>query len=134
MRRVEEEAVYWEFVSPFLSALPLDVSQAFFQNLRALPKDEYGGYIGFILQEAPALRNYVELLTVSGLDPNRKDRPSDVFDVDMIPVPIAYAGAFLTQDKWMLDLLRRRGTFLERTEWRLFGEAEDVEAFVKSLG
>jgi len=113
MRRYEEETIASKIMLPtmnrFRAKLPLMQQLQFIDVLKSLPRDKYGGCLAFMLAHMPALKNEIEILTISGFDNNRKGTMNDFFDIEMLAVPLAYADALVSSDKWLKHLLRIGG-------------------------
>lgn len=131
--RVKEEAIARQYILPFLKKLPLELKIPFTAYLKSLPKDQYGGCMKTILESLPAIKNHTEIMAIASLDPKRKDKPSDFFDLDMMAIPLAYADVFVSQDKWIRDLLINRGTILKRNTCQYFSNLPDFERSLKTM-
>src|SRR5205823_2789121 len=70
--------------------------------------DKVGNKVCALLPHLPALHNHVEVMTCASEDPNRKDKVSDFFDLEMLPVPLAYADVFASLDKRIRNILSDR--------------------------
>ncbi|HEX3148021.1 MAG TPA: hypothetical protein VHR66_08045 [Gemmataceae bacterium] len=95
------------------------------------PKDKYGGILPTLMPRLPAVCNHVDVMALASEDPNRKDRPSDFYDLDMLPVPLAYADVFVSRDRRIRDMLQNRGKLLHRNRCQFFS---DYAAFGDWLG
>jgi hypothetical protein len=137
MRRIEEEKIAQAIIIPRINAmravLPTPLQLKFLQWMRSLPKDRYGGVLTSILPELPAIRNEIEMLTVAGLDPNRKPTMNDFLDVEEIAVPLAYAEVFVARDKWIRNLLSRRSGILTWNKCLFIGSLGSFDSFLTEL-
>jgi hypothetical protein len=131
--RIEEESIARNYMLPFLSKLPLELKFAVLSIINSLPKDKYGGHMQAILESLPALKNHIEIMALSGINPLRKAKPSDFFDLEMLSAPLAYADAFVSQDKWMKDMVCNRGRFLERTKCKYISSLTDFKEYLEAL-
>ncbi len=108
MHRLEAETIALKIILPRMnqirSRLPLELQLCFIAYLESLPRDKYGGCLEFILSQMPALKNEIDIITVSGFDFNKKSTMNDFFDIEMLAVPLAYADVFVSQDKWIRHL------------------------------
>lgn len=108
-RRVEEEAALRSFITPRFqelgSALPLHKQLKFLNSVQELPRDRYGGATAHLLRLMPAIRHYIDVMTVAGLDPGRKDREQDFFDLELITAPLVYSDVLVTCDRRIRHIL-----------------------------
>ncbi|MBN9519333.1 hypothetical protein J0H58_12560 [bacterium] len=107
--RIEEETIFKLYVLPAMKRLPPALKLHLLQFALNAPKDKYGGCLPSLLPELPAIHNHIEVMTRSTEDPNRKDRPNDFFDLDMMPVSLAYADAFVSFDRWVRERFLKTG-------------------------
>lgn len=110
MRRIEQEYVANSILIPKLNAqrtkLPIDQQLYIVAKVNALPRDkQYDSAVSHILKFMPALSAYVEMLTVSGYDVNRKDKPNDFFDREFLVYGLSYSSIFVTLDGWVTNLI-----------------------------
>lgn len=97
-----------------MKRLPLALKPHVLNYAANAPRDKYGGCMATLLAELPALHNHVEVMTRSSEDPNRKDKLNDFFDLDMMPVPLAYADVFVSHERWVRERFLKLGGFLQR--------------------
>ena len=71
-----------------------------------------GSRMGFVLELLPAIRNHAEVLAGRIDDTGRKDDPNDFYDLNSLPVPLAYAHAIVFRDKMIRNLVRKRSDLL----------------------
>jgi len=111
MRRIEEEYAASAMILPRLNRLralfPIPLQEKYSRHIHSVPKDNYGGALGHILKELPSLNNYIEVMTVAGLDPNKKPRINDFHDIEMMIVPLTYSDVFVSEDKWIRHLINQ---------------------------
>lgn len=131
IHRFEEEAIALKTILPRInkisSRLPIELQLRFIAYLKSLPRDKYGGSLEFMLSQMPALKNEVDILTVSGFDFNRRTTMNDFFDIELLAVPLAYANVFASQDKWMKHLLTNMKHWIAESRCKFvygFGELE----------
>ena len=98
------------------------------------PKDQYAGFLAKLLQKMPALYNHVELVATIAQNPTQRFEINDFFDHEIMPVPLAYASAFVAQDKGIRDLLRNRTKILERNACCYCSNLAELEAWMKAEG
>ena len=70
----------------------------------SFPKDNQERAFNSIIKHMPSLRNEVDLLSIVQLDRNRKITMNDFFDLENIPIPLAYSKYFVARDKWIRHL------------------------------
>ena len=115
VRLVEEQSVVTSYVLPVIDKLDNLLVPALARSITEAPADRYGGRLPTLLAELPAIQNHIEAMTRNSEDPNRKDRVSDFFDLDMLSVPPAYSDVFVTNDKWVRERFLKPGGFLKRS-------------------
>lgn len=74
--------------------------------IASFPKDNKGRAFNSIIKNMPSLKNEVEIWSAAQLDRNRKITMNDFFDLENIPIPLAYSNYFLARDKWVRHLLK----------------------------
>jgi hypothetical protein len=103
MRKEELGFLASSFIQPYFSVwfmgLPPGRQKLVQDKLASLPQTDDRNRI--LLESMPAIRAMIDMMTVSGLDPRRKDRTSDVFDLELLVVPGAYADAVVSCDGWI---------------------------------
>lgn len=131
--RIEEEAIARNYVLPFINKLPLEIRLIIFSKMKSLPKDKYDGYMQTILASLPVLKNHMELMAMVAVNPLRKSKPSDFFDLEMLATPLAYADAVVSQDKWMRDIVCNRGTFLKRSKCKFVSNLDEFKMYLEAI-
>jgi len=131
--RLEEETIARQYILPLLRKLPLRFRLPFLVSLGDFAKDEYGGCLKTMLSALPALKNQAEIMAIAGQDPRRRTRASDFYDLDMMAVPLAYTAVFVSQDKWIRDLLNNRGAILRRNTCQYLSSLLDFERWLKAV-
>jgi hypothetical protein len=132
--RIEEESIAKNYLFPYLNKLPIELKLVILTKIKSIPRDKYGGCMQTILESLPALRNHLELMAIPALNPLRKAKSSDFFDLEMLAAPLAYADIVVSQDKWIHDIVCNRGTFLERSKCKYFPNLDTFEEYLVSLG
>jgi len=133
IQRIEALTVFRQYIKPAIDKLPPPVLVKFWGYVQAVPKDKHGGFLGELLKSLPALYNHVEVMAAVTQNPSRNYKINDFFDFEIMPVPLAYASAFVAQDKGIRDVLRNRTGILKRSTCRYcfdlaeFGEWLRVE-------
>lgn len=137
MHRIEVEKIATSFLIPLLnnlrSQLPIEQQLKFLSYVKSLPKDKYGGAVTTILARMPALKNEIDILTVSGYDPNRKGNMNDFFDIELMAIPFAYADIFVTFDGWIKHLLTSKNTFIKPDKCKCIFNLADLEVYLNNL-
>jgi len=110
-RRIETEIILKDIFLPKLkeqcSKFPLDKRLKITCRINELPRSKkYNSAIEHVLNFTPALSAYVEVLTLSGLDPNRKDSANDFFDRELLIYGLSYPTIFASTDKWVYSLIK----------------------------
>ena len=131
--RVEQETIFRNNVMPGLRALPVPLKAEVINYAQQQPKDKYDGSLGALFKELPSLHNYAEVMARASADPNRNDKASDFFDLEMMPVPLAYAHAFITLDKWMRSRFLEPGNFIRRNDCKFCASYAELENWLDAL-
>ena len=110
MRRIEQEHIAQLIVIPRLneqrSELTADQQICITAKVSSLPRSKkYDSAIEHILKFMPALSAYVEMLTVSGYNTNRKDSANDFFDRELIVYGLSYSSVFAAVDRGITELI-----------------------------
>jgi hypothetical protein len=134
IERIEAEIIFAQYIQPAIVRLSLPVQAKFLDYLRATPKDRYGGCLGGLLNHLPAIHNHIELLTAIAQNPTRRDKINDFFDLEMMPVPLAYASVFVSKDKGIRDVLRNRTEILKRNACRYCCDLAELEEWLTTEG
>jgi hypothetical protein len=129
--RTEEESVASRYIMPAIRKLPFPLRLYVLQFAKNAPRDKYDGCLPTLLGALSAIHNHVEVMIRALEDPNRKDKSSDFFDLDMLPVPLAYADVFVSQDKWIRDILKNRGSFLKRNPCKFCQDFDELKKWLE---
>jgi len=112
MKRIEQEHIANSVILPrfnkMRSRLPLEQQFSIVEKISTLPENKkYGGVLEHTLSFMPALSSYVQVLTVSGYNINRKDKDADhdFFDKEILIYGLSYASVFVVIDGWLKDLI-----------------------------
>lgn len=97
-------------------------------------KERYAAFLARLLQKMPALYNHVELVATIAQSPTQRFEINDFFDHEIMPVPLAYASVFVSQDRGIRDLLRNRTKILQRNACRYCSDLVELEAWMKAEG
>ena len=137
MRQVEQDHYVRQILIPELqresAKLPADARQRFAEYLKSLPQNKPGRAAGEILEHMPALKNAVEILTITGENPKRKGTMNDFFDIQMMVTPLAYADALVAPDKWIRHLLTTQRSVFDVAGARYIPSLSDFETYLKSI-
>lgn len=137
MRRIEEEYVANQFILPLIkqiyTLLSLEQTITVEDYIKSLPKDRFGGSIRSILENLPALQSFVEIMTITGYDLNRKDKINDFFDRELMIIPLAYADVFVAEDKWIRHLLDNVSTYLKDNKVVFISNLEDFDKYLSEM-
>lgn len=110
MRRIEIEYIAKNIVVPKLnskrSLLPIKDQLLIVQKVKNLPMHKkYGTVIDRVLPFLPLVSAYIDIMTVSGYDINRKDNDNDFFDREIMIYALSYSGVFSAIDKGIKDIM-----------------------------
>lgn len=137
MRRIEEEYVANHIILPLIkqinTLLPLEQTITVNDYIKSLPKDRFGGSIKSILENLPALQSFVEIMTITGYDINRKDNINDFFDRELLIIPLAYADVLIAEDKWIRHLLNNVSTYIKDNKIIYISTLKEFENYLITL-
>ena len=110
MRRIEIEYIAQSIVIPKImkkiSTFPIETQLSIENKLSNLPKSKkYGGIIEHALAFLPLVASYVDILTISGYDINRKDTDNDFYDKEISIYGLAYSTVFSAVDKGIKHII-----------------------------
>ncbi|MEX2301020.1 MAG: hypothetical protein WD733_08800 [Bryobacterales bacterium] len=135
-RNIEAEFVYDRHIEPALQSVMRSLSVSTRAQvmccLASIEPDREGSRIEALLEKMPALRNAVDLYTIAGFDPERKDRRADFFDIEMLIAPFAYADVFVSQDRWIRHLIHK--DLADRNQTAFVEGPEELTAFLEQIG
>jgi hypothetical protein len=132
--RYEAEIVYKRTIAPIIKTLSPTYLLPLLPYIHNSPKDKYGGMLPTLIAELPAVHNHVDVMALASEDPNRKDRASDFYDLDMLPVPLAYADVFVSRDRRIRDMVQNRGKLLQRNRCQFFSDYSAFSEWLASVG
>ncbi len=109
-RRIETEIIAKDIFLPIFKkqclTFSLDKQLEITYRINKLPRSKkHNTVIEYILNFTPALSAYVEVLTLSCLDPNRKDSNNDFFDRELLIYGLSYPTIFASTDGWIYSLI-----------------------------
>lgn len=133
VRRAEEVAVADAYIKPAMTSLSNELFAALTRFFDGVQKDKCESKLHALIAECPALHNHLEAMTRNSEDHNRKDRVNDFFDLEMMAVPLAYADAFVTGDKWVRERFLKPGGFLKRSECQFFATTAELENWLGAI-
>lgn len=137
IRRIEEEHALQHILIPRMkkraARLSLGLHEEFADYVRSLPKDNYEGASGTIIDSMPAFRNYINIMTVTGLVTSKKGNMHDFFDIEMMIIPLAYCDVFVSRDKWINYILTTHRTSLEKNRAKYISTLDDFQSYLESL-
>lgn len=90
--------------------------------INSLPKDKDGTSATAVLDRMPAHKNMVEVMTFTGFNPNRTDKMNDFYDIQLMLIPMAYAGVVVATDKWIRELMKSHGKTLHDQSAKYIGD------------
>jgi hypothetical protein len=96
------------------------------------PGDE-AAFFEKALAELPALHNFIDVMVVADSQPTRKDHYNHFMDNEIMVAPLAYTDAFVSKDKGIRDILRRRTKILSRTKCQYFDSLESADAWLDEV-
>jgi hypothetical protein len=131
--RAEELAVADAYIKPAMDSLSDELRSALARFFDGVQKDKYESKLHALIAECPALHNHLEAMTRNSEDHNRKDRVNDFFDLEMMAVPLAYADAFVTCDKWVRERFLKPGGYLDRSGCQFFATTTELENWLAAL-
>jgi hypothetical protein len=108
--RVEQEDAARRILIPKFNAQrrrhPMSDQLIMVERMELMPMSKkYGDATGHILNFMPALYAYVQMLTVSGYDLNRKDKANDFYDREVLVYGLSYSTIFAACDGWIESLV-----------------------------
>lgn len=137
IRRIEEEHALQHILIPRIketaAKLSFELHKEFADYINSLPTDEYGGASEVVIESLPAFRNYINIMTVSGLVTSKKGNMHDFFDIEMMIMPLAYCDAFVSRDKWINYILTTHRTFLAKNRATHVATLEAFKSYLESL-
>lgn len=137
MRDVEQDYYVRQVLIPELqkesARLPNEARQRFINFIKSLPQNKPARASREILENMPALKNAVEILTITGYDPNRKATMNDFFDIQMMVTPLAYADALVATDKWIRHLLTTQSSVFDVKSALYIPSLSDFVTYLNSL-
>ncbi len=101
-RKIEVDYILNDFVIPALMLLPKETKDALLEYYKLQPKESIPN---IIIHNIPTLNCFVEIMHITSLDDNRKDRINDFYDREIMIEALAYVDVFVSQDKWIHNLL-----------------------------
>jgi len=140
---LESQAVLELEVLPGLRRLSPQVKERFMAYVHAAkdkaptdksPKEQYAAFLAELFTHLPALYNHVDLLTTISQNPTQAFEINDWFDHEIMPVPLAYASAFVAQDKGIRDVVRNRTQILKRNACCYCFDLGELEEWLKKEG
>lgn len=137
MRQIELEFFINDVLLPKLmeekNTFPDETRRRFIEYVRSLPQNNKPLAWKTIIKKFPAMRNAVEIMTITGYDPNRKTNMNDFFDTLNMSAPFAYAGVLVASDKWIKQVLSNRTKSADDKHALYFSRLEDFEVYLKEL-
>ncbi len=136
-RLIEAQAVFEDTVIPEMKGvtkwLPLETVARLQRLVDELPADKSGRRIDVVLEAMPAISNKVDIHTIAGFNVRRKDRMSDFYDIEIMVVPLAYSDVFVSQDKWMRDLLSPQNGLAERNSTEFVSDVQGARSVLRQI-
>jgi len=137
MRRVEEEYIAKNIIMPLLnkirSNLPIPLQLKFFNYIKSLPKDKYGGSLGALLKNMPIIDCLIYIMAISGYDITRKDNMNDFFDREIMITSLAYSDIFVSEDKWIRHLLTNVSDIAQKNHVTYLSKLSVFEEYLKNI-
>lgn len=108
--RIEQESLAQSILIPRLnekrSVLPIREQLHVVAKVKSLPRSKrHDSALEHLLHFLPVLAAYAQVMTVAGLDPNRKDRSNDFYDRETLIYALSYSSAFAAFDSWIRSLI-----------------------------
>ncbi len=128
--RVEEQSVFLNYILPAVRKLPIPHMLAVLAFAQTAEPDAVGNKVSAFLRHTPAIHNHIEVMFRASEDPNRKDKPSDFFDLNMMPVPLAYGDVFVSLDRWVRERFLKPGGFCTRNPCKFCSTYAELETWL----
>jgi hypothetical protein len=111
MRRMEIELIAKSTVIPRMnkkrSKLSMEKQLCILAKVKKFPQSKkYSSTIEHILHFLPFMNSYVDILTISGYDTNRKDSENDFYDLEIMTYGLSYSSIFCAKDKWINYIMK----------------------------
>ena len=120
-----------QYVAPCLDRLPELRRSMARAALVAKAAGPGGSPLDFVLRHTPAIRNAAEALAGMLQETGRKDNPNDFYDLESLPVPLAYADAVVFRDKRIRNLLQDRTDLLKQNKCHYFYDLPEFITYLK---
>jgi hypothetical protein len=137
MRNEEQDYYVKQILIPELlkesAKLPDDERRKYLRYIQSLPQGKPAAAAREVIKQMPALKNAVEIMTITGFDLNRKSNLNDLFDIEMLIVPLAYSDVLVAPDKWIRHLLSTQSAVFDADTARYISNLSDFEVYLKSL-
>lgn len=137
MREIELTAYVNNVLLPNLleekENFPAETRRRFIEYIKSLPQGNQSLASGIIIKEFPAIRNSVEIMTITGYDPNRKASMNDFFDIQNMKSPVAYADVLVATDKWVRHLLTNQTETFDDERAFYISSLTDFETYLQKL-
>lgn len=137
-RRIEQEHIARSLVLPKLNEerakLPIKEQLQITKKIGNLPKSKkHGSAIEYILTFMPALSAFVDVMTFSGLDINRKDSENDFYDREFLIHGLSYPYMFAAVDKWVASLIPFCDDKQGKKSKAFFGSLKELECYLEKI-
>jgi hypothetical protein len=131
-RQLEVNAAVDDVIIPVMLRLPGQVNVELGRYIIATHDGDLRRFIDGLLPLMPALSNYIDLMATVCQFPTRKDKINHFYDYEIMPVPLAYAAVFVSQDRGIKDLLRNKTDLLKRNSCRYCSDLGELEDWLKA--
>jgi hypothetical protein len=128
--QTEATTVFKNNFRPAFRALPITLMPHVAKFGESVEQDKVAERLRALFNELPALHNYIEVMARASDDPNRNDKPNDFFDLEMMAIPLAYAHAFITLDRWMRSRFLQPGKFLKQNNCKFCATYAELESWL----
>lgn len=133
---VEAHSIMTSMVLPKLNAirskLPIQSQLAILAAINCLPQDGFKSRIIALFERMPSLFVRTEVMTLSGLDTNRKDSMRDFYDLEMLDIPFAYSDAFASQDRWLRHIAKTAPVMMKQWPARFLSGLREITCFLRN--
>ena len=133
---VEAHSIMTSMVIPKLnvirSKLPIQSQLVVLAAINCLPQDGFMSSIIALFERMPSQFVRTEILTLSGLDTNRKDSMNDFYDLEMMVVPFAYSDAFASQDRWLRHIAKATPVVMKQWPARFLSGLREITCFLRN--
>jgi len=119
---------FYMYITPLLLKYPQQVMASW--SAQFGPPDDEEAWFLKALAHLPALHNFIDIMVVADSQPARKDKYNHFMDNEIMVAPLAYATVFVSKDKAIRDMLRKRTKILSRTKCQYCDSLDALETLL----